>query len=68
MSVTAPPGPPRSSDPVGRDEVEALVEALIEEASRLTLGFLDVYDAQGAAAAARQHRRHLPFRRRAVEA
>ena len=32
MSVTAPPPPPRTSDPVDRDEVEALVEALIEEA------------------------------------
>ena len=32
MSVTAPPRPPRSSDPVDREEVEALVEALIEEA------------------------------------
>jgi hypothetical protein len=32
MSVTAPPRPPRSSDPVDRQEVEALVEALIEEA------------------------------------
>ncbi len=34
MSVTAPPRPPRSSDPVDRDELEALVEALIEEARR----------------------------------
>jgi dipeptidyl aminopeptidase/acylaminoacyl peptidase len=32
MSVTAPPRPPRSSDPVDRDELEALIEALIEEA------------------------------------
>ena len=32
MSVAAPPRPPRPSDPVDRDEVEALVEALIEEA------------------------------------
>ena len=32
MSVTTPPRPPRSSDPVDREEVEALVEALIEEA------------------------------------
>src|SRR4029450_1399306 len=32
MSVTAPPRPPRPSDPVERDELEALVEALIEEA------------------------------------
>ena len=32
MSVTAPPRPPRPSDPVDREELEALVEALIEEA------------------------------------
>ncbi len=32
MSVTAPPRPPRQSDPVDREELEALVEALIEEA------------------------------------
>ena len=32
MTVTAPPRPPRPSDPVDRDELEALVEALIEEA------------------------------------
>jgi Tol biopolymer transport system component len=32
VSVTAPPRPPRSSDPVDREELEALVEALIEEA------------------------------------
>ena len=32
MTVTAPPRPPRPSDPVDREEVEALVEALIEEA------------------------------------
>ena len=34
MSVTAPPRPPRPGDPVDRDELEALVEALIEEARR----------------------------------
>jgi Tol biopolymer transport system component len=34
MSVTAPPRPPRASDPVDRDELEALVNALIEEARR----------------------------------
>ena len=34
MTVTAPPRPPRSSDPVNREEVEALVEALIEEARK----------------------------------
>jgi hypothetical protein len=32
MTVTAPPRPPRPSDPVDRREVEALVEALFEEA------------------------------------
>jgi hypothetical protein len=32
MSVTAPRRPPRPSDPIDREEVEALVEALIEEA------------------------------------
>ena len=32
MSVTAPPRPPRPSGPVDREELEALVEALIEEA------------------------------------
>ena len=32
MSVSAPPRPQRQGDPVDRDEIEALVEALIEEA------------------------------------
>jgi hypothetical protein len=32
VTVTAPPRPPRPSDPVDREEIEALVEALIEEA------------------------------------
>ena len=32
MTVTAPPRPPRPSDPVDREELEALVEALFEEA------------------------------------
>jgi hypothetical protein len=32
MTVTAPPRPPRPSDPVERQEVEALIEALFEEA------------------------------------
>jgi Tol biopolymer transport system component len=32
VSVTAPPRPPRPSDPVDRDELEAIVQALIEEA------------------------------------
>jgi len=34
VAVTAPPRPPRSSDPVDREELEARVEALIEEARR----------------------------------
>ena len=39
MSVTAPPRPPRpdrSNEPLDREEIEALVEALIEEARRET--------------------------------
>jgi len=32
VTVTAPPRPPRPSDPFEREELEALVEALIEEA------------------------------------
>jgi hypothetical protein len=32
VTITAPPRPPRPSDPVDRQEVEALVEALFEEA------------------------------------
>jgi TolB protein len=32
VAVTAPPRPPRSGDPVDREELEARVEALIEEA------------------------------------
>jgi hypothetical protein len=34
VAVTAPPRPPRQSDPVDREELEALVEALIEEARK----------------------------------
>jgi len=34
VSVTAPPRPPDQGDPVSRNELEALVEALIEEARR----------------------------------
>ncbi len=34
MTVTAPPRPPRPSDPVRHGEFEALVEALIEEARK----------------------------------
>ena len=32
MTISAPPRPPRPSDPVDRQQVEALVEALFEEA------------------------------------
>jgi hypothetical protein len=32
MTVTTPPRPPRSSDPIDREELEALIEALFEEA------------------------------------
>jgi len=32
VTVTAPPRPPRESEPIDREELEALVEALIEEA------------------------------------
>ena len=32
MTITAPPRPPRPSDPIDRQDVEALVEALFEEA------------------------------------
>jgi Tol biopolymer transport system component len=34
VTVAAPPRPPRPSDPVDREELEALVEALIEEARK----------------------------------
>src|SRR5262245_26728422 len=34
LTVTAPPRPPRPSDPVTHGEFDALVEALIEEARR----------------------------------
>jgi Tol biopolymer transport system component len=34
VTISAPPRPPRPSDPVGRDELDAIVQALIEEARR----------------------------------
>jgi len=34
VTVTAPPRPPRRSEPLEREEIEALVEALIEEARK----------------------------------
>jgi Tol biopolymer transport system component len=51
MSVTAPPRPPRPSDPVDRDELEALVNALIEEARRRARRRRLVYTAVAASAA-----------------
>jgi Tol biopolymer transport system component len=51
MTVTAPPRPPRPSDPVDRDEVEALVEALIEEARQRTRRRRRIYMAVTALAA-----------------
>src|SRR3954469_16819793 len=48
MTVTSPPRPPRPSDPVDREELEALVEALIEEARRRARRRRRIY---GAAAA-----------------
>jgi hypothetical protein len=35
VTVTAPPRPPRPTDPIDRKEVEALVEALFEEARQV---------------------------------
>jgi dipeptidyl aminopeptidase/acylaminoacyl peptidase len=34
VTVTTPPRPPRPSDPIDREELEAVIEALIEEARR----------------------------------
>ena len=48
MTVTAPPRPPRPGDPVDREELEALVEALIEEARQRARRRRRIY---GAAAA-----------------
>jgi Tol biopolymer transport system component len=48
VTVTAPPRPPRPSDPVDRDELEAIVEALIEEARQRARRRRRIY---GAAAA-----------------
>jgi Tol biopolymer transport system component len=51
VSVTAPPRPPRPGDPVDREELEALVEALIEEARRRARRRRLVYWAAATAAA-----------------
>ena len=47
MTVTAPPRPPRPSDPVDREELEALVEALIEEARQRGRRRRRIYTAAG---------------------
>ena len=51
MTVTAPPRPPRPSDPVDREEIEALVEALIEEARQRQRRRRRIYWALAAAVA-----------------
>jgi dipeptidyl aminopeptidase/acylaminoacyl peptidase len=51
VTVTAPPRPPRPSDPVDRDELEALVEALIEEARQRARRRRRIYGAAVALAA-----------------
>jgi Tol biopolymer transport system component len=51
MTVTAPPRQPHPSDPVDRDELEALVEALIEEARQRAQRRRRVYSAIAALAA-----------------
>jgi len=48
MTVTAPPRPPRQSDPVDREELEALVEALIEEARQRARRRRRIYAASAA--------------------
>src|SRR5262245_42031627 len=51
MSVTTPPRPPRPTDPIERDELDALVQALIEEARRRTRRRRRIYAAVVASAA-----------------
>jgi len=48
VTVTAPPRPPRPGDPVDREQLEALVEVLIEEARQRARRRRRIY---GAAAA-----------------
>ena len=50
MTVSSPPRPPFPTDPVDRDELEALVEALIEEARQRARRRRRVYSAVAAAA------------------
>jgi Tol biopolymer transport system component len=51
MTVTAPPHPPRPSDPIDGEELEALVEALIEEARQRQRRRRRIYMVVAAAAA-----------------
>jgi Tol biopolymer transport system component len=51
VTLTAPPRPPRPGDPVDRDELEAIVQALIEEARRRARRRRLVYTAVAASAA-----------------
>jgi Tol biopolymer transport system component len=51
VTVTAPPRPPRPSDPVERDEVKSLVEQLIEEARQRARRRRRIYWAAAAAVA-----------------
>ena len=51
MSVTAPPRPPRPNDPVAREELEALVGALIEEARQRAQRRRRIYGAVAAVVA-----------------
>jgi Tol biopolymer transport system component len=51
VTVTAPPRPPRPSDPLDRDELEALVEALIEEARQRARRRRRIYSAAAAVVA-----------------
>jgi Tol biopolymer transport system component len=51
VTVTVPPRPPRPSDPVDREELEALVEALIEEARQRARRRRRIYAAAAAGVA-----------------
>ena len=52
MTITSPPRPPRLSDPIDREELEALVNALIEEARQRTRRRRQKYAALAVAASA----------------
>ena len=47
--MTAPPRPPHQGDPIDREELEALVEALIEEARQRQQRRRRIYAAVAAA-------------------